>query len=633
MSVLSKKMKIAIAAFFCCIALFFALGSALVWAQSYEGRMGPNTFIGSVNVSGLDREQARELLQEITDSFYATGAPIILDGRPALLPLSKMIGIDAVEILTFEVDNTIDVAYDLTHSDNAFLEAWMLFRSLLSDNNRIGMFMASDDQTIINMVRETFPERETLAYNAHFISKSEAGKWAVAVQEGSAGDEFDTESFVSDLLSHLMDLDRTPTTLSIVHRTPDVTTETAAKLAEKAVGALERAPYELTTIQEGVEVKKFMLEAEVLAGMLIPGTTQLELDDALLNTWIDTMASQVEVTAQNALFSVTDGRVTQFVASSSGRSLSREQIREDLYAAINGDTNSIQVVLTTTEPETKTEEVNDLGITHVLGTGISRYRGSPTNRIKNIRNGVALLNGRLIAPNETFSLLNALKPFELENGYFSELVIKGDEIKPEIGGGLCQIGTTTFRAVMNSGLPVDKRSNHSLVVSYYNDLTNGNPGTDATIYDPAPDLAFTNDTGHYILFEAKMLEDEQELQFTLWGTSDGRKGSYSPPEVIRWIGVGETIKTETLELEPGVEKCQSAHIGADTQFTYSVVNADGTVTDRVFESHYRPLPEICLVGVEELSTPEDLQVDVESVSSLQTTDTLVEDTALQSESE
>jgi vancomycin resistance protein YoaR len=228
---------------------------------------------------------------------------------------------------------------------------------------------------------------------------------------------------------------------------------------------------------------------------------------------------------------------------------------------------------------------------------------------------VRLLNGLLIAPDETFSLLNALKPFETENGYLPELVIKGDKIQPEIGGGLCQIGTTTFRAAMNSGLPIVSRSNHSLVVSYYNDPANGNPGTDATIYDPAPDFQFKNDTGHYLLFQAEMDETTQNLRFTFWGTSDGRKGSYTPPTVIRWIGVGDPINTETLDLEPGEKKCQSAHVGADTTFTYSVVRPDGTVETTGYPSHYRPLPEICLVGVEELSTPDGLQPATDDVSS------------------
>src|SRR3990167_3183667 len=101
-------------------------------------------------------------------------------------------------------------------------------------------------------------------------------------------------------------------------------------------------------------------------------------------------------------------------------------------------------------------------VLEILGTGYSNFSGSPTNRVKNIRHAVVdKLNWVLIKPDEVFSLLSALRPFTIEGGYLPELVIKGDEIKPEVAGGLCQVGSTTFRAVMNSGLPVTARRNHS----------------------------------------------------------------------------------------------------------------------------------------------------------------------------
>jgi vancomycin resistance protein YoaR len=108
---------------------------------------------------------------------------------------------------------------------------------------------------------------------------------------------------------------------------------------------------------------------------------------------------------------------------------------------------------------------------------------------------------QIIKPGEEFSANHYAGPFTAENGYLPEAVIKGNEIKNEIGGGMCQIGTTLFRMAMNTGLQITQRRNHSLVVSYYADPVNGNPGTDATLYEPLLDLKFLNDTGNYLLLQ------------------------------------------------------------------------------------------------------------------------------------
>jgi len=266
------------------------------------------------------------------------------------------------------------------------------------------------------------------------------------------------------------------------------------------------------------------------------------------------------------------------------------------------------LAVTSVDPAITTENVNDLGITEVLGVGYSNYSGSPKNRVHNISIGVKKLNGTLIPPGQEVSLLSILRPFTETAGYLPELVIKGDKIEPEVGGGLCQIGSTMFRAAMGAGLPITERRNHSLVVSYYNDPRNHNPGTDATIYDPAPDLKFVNDTGHFILITTAMNSENGDLTFTLWGTSDGRKGEYTEPVVERWIAAGEDKLIESPDLAPGQKKCQAAHVGAVTSFTYTVTKADGTKIETPFPSTYRPLPKICLVGVDANAPTTELPV-------------------------
>ena len=243
---------------------------------------------------------------------------------------------------------------------------------------------------------------------------------------------------------------------------------------------------------------------------------------------------------------------------------------------------------------------NDLGILELVGAGSSTFKDSHTNRIKNIANAVARLNGTLIKPGEEFSAIKFAGPFTSASGFLPEQIIKGRKIATEVGGGMCQIGTTLFRMAMQTGLPITERHNHSLVVQYYADPVNGNPGTDATLYEPTLDFKFLNDTGHYLLLLTDIDYKKQLLTFSLWGTRDGRSGWYTRPKVSKWIPPPTEIeyvptddKAKAVNNKSEVVKCQSAFRGAVASFTYGRITPSGERIDRVFDSYYRPLPKIC----------------------------------------
>jgi vancomycin resistance protein YoaR len=189
-------------------------------------------------------------------------------------------------------------------------------------------------------------------------------------------------------------------------------------------------------------------------------------------------------------------------------------------------------------------------------------------------------------------LIDALGDIDGVNGYLKELVIKGDRTIPEYGGGLCQIGSTTFRAALWSGLPITARRNHSYRVRYYEPA-----GMDATIYDPAPDMKFLNDTGYHVLFIARMEGDE--LVFEFYGTDDGREVTIepNPPSIYNVTKPGPPRYVLTDDLSPGeLKRVESSHPGADTYFQYSVKYPDGEVVDEDFYSHYVAWRETWLVG-------------------------------------
>ncbi len=606
------------------LIVFFvcAIGATYLWAQRFNDRIAPNVSIGSMDVGGLREKIARQILQTQIDEILLNGIDVRVGDSIKRLSLATVVSTDVTEDVEFALDDAITQAAQAKHASNVFLNTWLLVSNLWQPVH-IPLSVVIAEENVKQNISRLFPDRETQPQNSRFLVVVSEGGPRVLTTPDAQGMTFAWETFFKKLPEQLMQLDRSEIELHLNAQLPEVTQAMAETQKRQARDWLEHGTIIFVYVDERSKSYKWELNSlveyaqnslsddESNETMIVPQINgQIGIDQTKFDTFLNSIAERVERPVQNARLQMENGRVIEFLASQNGLRLDREAVRERLTESLIQKTNDpIDLVFIVEEPAVQTADVNDLGIDQVLGTGTSSYRGSPINRRKNIQNGVNLLNGILIPPGETFSLLNALKPFEIENGYLPELVIKGDKIIPEIGGGLCQIGTTTFRAVMNSGLPVLERQNHSIVVSYYNDLSNNNPGTDATIYEPAPDFKFLNDTDNYILFQAENLTDTQELRFTLWGTLDGRKGSYTPPVVQRWIPVGETQITLTTDLEPGKEKCQEAHIGADASFDYTIVRPDGTIESTTFASHYRPLPRMCLMGVEMLSPVEEFLTD------------------------
>ena len=573
-----------------------------VWAQTYEGRLGPNVWIGGRFVGGMEEVRAKEEIQQAVDEILAQGVEISTGETTRTLALATLVGTDMTERAVFDVNTALLQAQEALHM-SAWTAPFFLVRNFFSPVH-ISVPVTLQESALVNDAYALFPELMLEAKEPSFVFTLDQVLWQAEVVSGQAGNEMDEATFLRTLREQLSTFDRAPIVLSVQYIAPTISVEQAQAQVPQALMWMSLAPIVFSAAHGEYTGTVFLSQLDLLP-MIIPSSGEAPtLSKEKFDLWLEQAATDLESSAVNAKFEIENGRVKEFVPNTPGFSVDHEQTYANFLSFLEQGNREIQVEMpfVQTQPELEVSEVNDLGILEKLGTGTSSYRGSPSNRILNIANGVHLLQGVLIAPDQTFSLLDALRPFDETNGYYAELVIKGDKIEPEMGGGLCQIGTTTFRAAMNAGLPIVERRNHSLVVSYYNDLQNGNPGTDATIYDPAPDLKFLNDTGHYLLFQAEMDTQTQQLRFSFWGTSDGRRGTYSAPMVSSWIPVGETQKIETLDLEPGQEKCQGSHIGANASFVYTVQKPDGTTEEQIFESHYRPLPEICLVGVEELTS-------------------------------
>lgn len=587
------------------------------YLHAFEGKVYPGVYIGSEYVGTKSFAEVQSILENFNNKLFADGLSVVLPES------NKVVSLDltadgspdnTVELVQIDIDATMKkvaaVGRDGDWLQNIFAPLYYRFFG-----EQFTATVIADEGAVMKSL-QTKMAPYAVAPNDANIKITQSNPLDFEVVAEKTGHVFDYQQLVKGISISLARLSSLPVTaqeqvvVPVVRTTdlPDVSVELPKIFAYGDIG-LNYIDGQ-TKVRKDWTVKKEIytnwLEIQKDGDKFIFG-----LSKNIVQKYLETLKTDVERPAQDAKFSIENEKVQEFKPSRTGVAIDLEQTYEALNKTFlernyNPETvtKTVSLVVVVVEPQVKLADLNEMGVSDVIGVGESTFYGSHPNRIKNIANAVARLNGYIIKPGEEFSTTKAAGPFTEASGYLPELVIKGDQILREVGGGMCQIGTTLFRTAMNSGMPITERRNHSLVVNYYFDPVNGKPGTDATIYDPVVDFKFLNDTGSYLLLQTAVDYKKQLLTFTLWGKSDGRTGSYTHPIVSKWIPAGPTKTIEVDNLKPGVKDCQGAYTGAVASFTYTRTTSSTEVIKQVFDSYYRPLANICRVGKQPDSTCE-----------------------------
>jgi vancomycin resistance protein YoaR len=322
------------------------------------------------------------------------------------------------------------------------------------------------------------------------------------------------------------------------------------------------------------------------------------------------IAKSIDRQPENALFTFIPSidqrtsRVQEFKPSQDGQKLNQQQTIQDLISALKDlessqePTMQINLPVEIAKPQISNQDVNNLGIKELIGRGESYFRGSISARIHNIQNASRQINGLLVAPNEVFSLNNALGDVSVQTGYQKAWIIKEGRTVLGDGGGVCQVSTTLFRAALDAGLPIEERRAHDYRVSYYEQ--NYQVGVDATVYSPHPDLKFKNDTPAHILIQTDIDTANMKATYSLYGTADGRIVAISPSRIWDQTPPPPALYQDDPTLPPGVVKqIDFAAWGAKTSFDWTVKRGGEVLQKQTFYSNYRPWQAVFLRGTKQ----------------------------------
>jgi len=307
----------------------------------------------------------------------------------------------------------------------------------------------------------------------------------------------------------------------------------------------------------------------------------------------------------DALFTFQNGKVLAFKPSEEGKAVDMEKLKEDLRAQFEKifltqmpQKIIIPLSIKTLTPKITTDKANNLGIKELIGKGTSLFRHSILNRIFNINLAASRVNGVLVAPNEEFSFAKALGDVSAFTGYQQAYIIQNGRTVLGDGGGVCQVSTTLFRAILNAGLPVTERRAHAYRVGYYEQ--DSLPGLDATVYVPAIDLKFKNDTDNYILIQTQIDQDNQQLSFFLYGASDGRSVTLTQPVITNRIAPPPDRYQDDPTLAKGVvRQIDFSAEGSRVSFARTVTKNGKKIIAENFISNYAPWQSVYLRGTKE----------------------------------
>lgn len=345
--------------------------------------------------------------------------------------------------------------------------------------------------------------------------------------------------------------------------------EAANKAADFSISAPEKLPASLTklktknltlTWENGEKTYTNVSELVTEYYNYYRQKNSLRIDFEKLKDMLETLAPAINQEPVNAKleFAEKEQKVKEFSLPQKGKKLNISKSMSQIARSLAEERLTVSLAVDEIPPKITLNSLEKLGIRTLLARGESDFKGSPPNRIHNIRVGSVRFQGLILKPGENFSFNSILGEVSDKTGYQYELVVKDKKLTLEYGGGICQVSTTLFRAAILAGLPILERRGHSLPVKYYNPQ-----GFDATIYPGVTDLRFTNDTPENILVQTKITGTK--LIFEIYGTADGRKTEIIGPEITE----------------------QNPDGSLKTILTRKITTVDGKVKEEYFKSNYQ----------------------------------------------
>lgn len=314
---------------------------------------------------------------------------------------------------------------------------------------------------------------------------------------------------------------------------------------------------------------------------------------------VEKLYNEISIKPKNAQF-IAEGKTYTIKKEVPGRSIDKS-VLASIVSEVQESYNTEKVLpVIFSKPDVTASDVQNNLFRDTLSSFSTRFSTGNTNdsnRGVNIRLAASKINGKILAPGDVFSFNDTVGERTAAGGYKEAHTYVAGQIVDGIGGGICQVSTTLYNAVLMSDLDVVRRSNHQFTVSYV-------PfGRDAAVSFPDVDLKFKNST-KWPLKIVCYVTNSNNINFSLVGKND------TPTKQV--ILNTKTIKT----IEPSVKNINDPTMNVGTTSvvksggkgyvidTYKIVKVDNKVIkdSKIHTSYYRPLTREVKVGTKKPSS-------------------------------
>lgn len=570
------------------VALIGGTAFALAWQGQYSGKIYAGVNALGIDLGGKTPAEAEKLLNDKIKAF--SSEPVLLDWngkewKPSLDDLGVSIGVDDTLDNAFKVGRDADFFGSIADQWTASQAGWQVNLTVQLSEPTLQTYLDGIASTEIN--QDLFEGDIRLNGNA---IESLPGK------EGRTLDTYKTIGMIRGLLAKLEPNQKIDLPVIVVQ--PAVTAAEVADV-EKQLAIRISQPITAKTLD-----KEFTLDqAAIIRFTTIersPDRTAakhitLGWIDRELDTLADTWVTQANRPVRDARFAWQNGAVAVLTESINGFETDKATVIKAIKEhADSADARTFDLPGKTLEPTISSKDLPSLGITDLMGTGTSTFKGSSQERATNIKVAANLLNGAVVPPGGTFSFLKTMGGIDEAHGFVEGYVIAAERTTRGVGGGVCQVSTTMFRSAFFAGMDITERNEHSYRVSWYE--ANGEPvGFDAAVFDPGVDMQFINNSPHYILVEA--IAGTDLLTVNIYGTKQASEVKLEGPVITDRKPAPPDVYEVDARLAPGTKKqVETAHSGLTTDITRRIITPGQPDKLDEFKSTYQPWPNMFIVA-------------------------------------